>query len=429
MSQGVMSSLRNRGVFAWMLGLTLISFYVLLYWAPQIDKNFIFEAKLSDLNQAIEKAGPQSEEGKGLVEQKKLLIKSVRHPEYYKGPDYVDPKLDSQYINKVKEMRSGFTADGLVKWAYSLLNPLSEAMRNKPADRWFLYGFLYTLFVVGMGIRFIRKWRNSPYQKLRTFSVMFFQAIVAFMIPAILVYFNTKEFYFHYFWPLKMEYFYPQDLKSMPQVMAIWAIMMAFIAVPILTYFYGKRWYCSWVCGCGALAETAGDPFRHLSDKSSTAWRVEQITIHSVLVLAIIATALLFINEARGVKDEFGEFAFDMKKWYGFFIASGFAGVVGTGFYPLAGSRVWCRFGCPQAAILGLIQVLFSRFRITTNGDQCMSCGNCSTYCEMGIDVRQYAMTGKDIVRASCVGCGMCASVCPRGVLKLETGPRKAKMG
>jgi polyferredoxin len=33
---------------------------------------------------------------------------------------------------------------------------------------------------------------------------------------------------------------------------------MIFIISPILTYFYGKRWYCSWVCGWEGL-ETAGD--------------------------------------------------------------------------------------------------------------------------------------------------------------------------
>jgi len=81
---------------------------------------------------------------------------------------------------------------------------------------------------------------------------------------------------------------------------------------------------------------------------------------------------------------------------------------------------VWCRYGCPMAAILGIQQKLFSRFRITTNGGQCISCGNCSTYCEMGIDVRAYAQKGENIVRASCVGCGVCSAVCPRGVLKLE---------
>jgi ferredoxin-type protein NapH len=34
----------------------------------------------------------------------------------------------------------------------------------------------------------------------------------------------------------------------------------------------------------------------------------------------------------------------------------------------------------------------------------CISCGNCSTYCEMGIDVRQYAMANQDVKRAACVG-------------------------
>ena len=112
---------------------------------------------------------------------------------------------------------------------------------------------------------------------------------------------------------------------------------------------------------------------------------------------------------------------YNIRHMYGFFIGALFSGVIGTGFYPLMGSRVWCRFGCPLAAYLGIIQRFRSRFRITTNGGQCISCGNCSTYCEMGIDVRHYAQRGQAVVRASCVGCGVCATVCPRGVLRLET--------
>jgi ferredoxin len=45
--------------------------------------------------------------------------------------------------------------------------------------------------------------------------------------------------------------------------------------------------------------------------------------------------------------------------------------------------------------------------------------GNCSTYCEMGIDVRSYAEKEKTLFVPP-VGCGICAAVCPRGVLKLE---------
>ena len=202
-------------------------------------------------------------------------------------------------------------------------------------------------------------------------------------------------------------------------------LFMSTIGVVVLTYFFGKRWYCSWVCGCGGLAETAGDPFRQQSDKSLKAWRIERWSIYSVLGLITIITVLMLLDwNWHFLGDTLKN---NMKSGYGFMISSIFAGVVGTGFYPILGSRIWCRFGCPQAAILGIIQKYFSRFRITTNGGQCISCGNCSTYCEMGIDVKSYAQRGENIVRASCVGCGVCSSVCPRGVLNLENGPKDTR--
>ena len=54
------------------------------------------------------------------------------------------------------------------------------------------------------------------------------------------------------------------------------------------------------------------------------------------------------------------------------------------------------------------------------DSERCIGCGNCSTYCEMGIDVRSYAMRGESFKRASCVGCGLCATVCPSEALHLE---------
>lgn len=117
-----------------------------------------------------------------------------------------------------------------------------------------------------------------------------------------------------------------------------------------------------------------------------------------------------------------------IKKGYGFFIGAIFFGIVGVGFYPLLGNRVWCRFGCPMAGYMGIIQHFKSRLRITTNGGQCISCGKCSTYCEQGVDIRAYAQRGQNMVRAACVGCGVCTSVCPREVLKLENGPEEGRV-
>lgn len=308
-----------------------------------------------------------------------------------------------------------------------LFDPISRGVFGHAADRWFLYSFIYTVSILIMGLRAILKYRHSNYQIVRTCSIMFFQLGFAFLIPQFLKSMDRPEYYFSYFWPLDYGRLSPSTVDGMLSngsigyFMLIVSALLTFVATPILTYFFGKRWYCSWVCGCGGLANTAGDPFRQLSDKSLKAWKIERWMIYSMLVFITGLTVLLWVNSYL-VGGLFGNFSHTLTKGYAFFIGQAFAGVVGVGFYPLLGTRVWCRFGCPMAAYLGLLQKYFSRFRITTNGGQCISCGNCSTYCEMGIDVQAYAQRGENIVRASCVGCGICSTVCPRGVLNLENG-------
>ena len=305
-------------------------------------------------------------------------------------------------------------------------DPMSKALSGNPASQWFLYGMLYTIVMLVMGVRMIAKYRHNNYQIVRTISVIFFQTAFAFLIPEIMVRMNQPYYDFKNIWPLNYSFFFDWNLNNLMNsgglglFMLVWGIALALIGVPVITYFFGKRWYCSWVCGCGGLAETLGDPYRQLSDKSVRAWKFERWIIHGVLAFAVVMTIMVLYTYFTGSYQVLFFNSDTVRTWYGFLIGAGFAGVVGTGFYPLMGNRTWCRFGCPLAAYLGLVQRFKSRFRITTNGGQCISCGNCSTYCEMGIDVRHYAQRGQDIVRSSCVGCGVCAAVCPRGVLRLE---------
>ena len=315
-----------------------------------------------------------------------------------------------------------------------LVDPLSRSLSGNAASQWFLYGVLYCVAMTVMGVRMAIKYRHNKYQLVRTASVVFFQLSFAFLIPEILVKFNQPYMDFKNIWPLDYDFFFSYNLDGMAKAgtlgffMLGWGIALFTIAVPLMTYFYGKRWYCSWVCGCGGLAETLGDPYRQLSDKSVKAWKVERYLIHTVLVFAVVMTVLTLYTYFTGSSQVLGMDTYVVQKAYGFMIGSAFAGVVGTGFYPFMGNRTWCRFGCPLAAYMGIVQRFKSRFRITTNGGQCISCGNCSTYCEMGIDVRSYAQKGQNIVRASCVGCGVCAAVCPRGVLKLENAPEEGRI-
>lgn len=377
----------------------------------------------------------------------------------------------------------------------SVFDPLSMLIHGTKASQWFMYGTLYTVAILIFGIKFLWKYRHNRYQVIRTLSVICAQLFLAYLIPEILSGLNGG-FEGKWFdmdlknqWPLDYDFAHQWHIDNMFSAgtwgwfFFAWSLFLVFVLSPWLTYKYGKRWYCSWVCGCGGLAETAGDPWRHLSDKSLKAWKVERWVIHLVLLFSFVMTmaviysflgyepdkywltrgsftlilicAMLLlagayywlqtrnaekhknrkyiiavtialvgivvgINWIAGSSNAYFIHSESLKQWYGFYIGAVFSGVIGVGFYPLMGSRVWCRFGCPMAAILGLQQKLFSKFRITTNGGQCISCGNCSTYCEMGIDVRAYAQRGQDIVRASCVGCGVCSAVCPRGVLRLE---------
>lgn len=394
----------------------------------------------------------------------------------------------------------GLTKDGNNQGLIALFDPLSKILSGNPASQWFVYGTLYTIAILAFGIKFIWKYRNNRYEVIRTLSVMFFQTSFAFLIPEFMARLNNDQFSLPYYdlkniWPLNYYNFERYRVNSFIDAgdiglaLLIFGILSIFVITPILTYKYGKRWYCSWVCGCGALAETAGDSFRQLSDKTQKAWKIERWVVHSVVVFVtlmtiaviysylgtnsskywltkstfligtatilttvftwallfkrkelqkdalygaigyfVIIVALLGFHYLSGEKTIFLFKAETLRKTYAFLIGSIFSGVIGTGFYPIFGSRVWCRFGCPMAAILGFQQRLFSKFRITTNGGQCISCGNCSTYCEMGIDVRAYAQKGENIVRSSCVGCGICSAVCPRGVLKLENGPLKGRI-
>jgi polyferredoxin len=425
-------SISSRGVLGWMLGIVLTLFYIVLY----------FKAELLGL-------GTNGEANSGLV---------------------------------------------------ALFDPLSRLLNGGEASQWFVYGTLYTVAILIFGYKFLLKYRHNRYQQLRTFSVMFFQLAFAFLIPEFMARLNSDTFKLPYYdlksiWPLNYYNFEKYRIdeflnaETIGLILLLFGIASIFVITPILTYKYGKRWYCSWVCGCGALAETAGDAFRQLSDKRQIAWKIERWVVHSVLVFVVLMTTavvysylgvdntkywltkstflwsvagfltLIFVLTMVFKRHELGKdarygaigyfviiitllgihlvdtttslFLFKaetLRTVYGFLIGSIFSGVIGTGFYPIFGNRVWCRFGCPMAAVLGFQQRLFSKFRITTNGGQCISCGNCSTYCEMGIDVRAYAQKGENIVRSSCLGCGICSAVCPRGVLKLENDAMKGRI-
>ena len=314
-----------------------------------------------------------------------------------------------------------------------LVDDLSGTLRGVEADRWWLYGTLYTGLVLTSGAVVYARYRHDAYQRKRTLVVAAAQLVFAFTLPAVLQGLDAEQAALHrdwkLMWPLDHSFFEPYRLDALRAGGAVGrfyfisGVVLFAVVAPVATYFWGKRWYCSWICGCGGLAETAGDAFRTLAPSTPRSWRWERWLIYPILVWITLATAVVVGAYVMGV-EAIGPLSVYhvFTRPYGFFVGALFSGVIGVGFYPLLGNRIWCRFGCPLAAYMGIVQRFVSRFRVSTKAGGCISCGACTLHCEMGIDVRAYAERGEDVRRASCVGCGICAEVCPRDVIRLESG-------
>src|SRR5262249_29000593 len=90
-----------------------------------------------------------------------------------------------------------------------------------------------------------------------------------------------------YAWPL----FFYTFFYDPHRIWVIWGVLLTFVIVPVLVLFHGKR-YCSWICGCGGLAETFGDRWRHLAPKGRASIKWEWMNL-AVLIAASVITVLM----------------------------------------------------------------------------------------------------------------------------------------
>lgn len=69
----------------------------------------------------------------------------------------------------------------------------------------------------------------------------------------------------------------------------------------------------------------------------------------------------------------------------------------------------------------------WSRKVQTDSNDKCIRCGECSRYCEVGINVMAFAMNRQsfDNSNTACVQCGICITVCSVEVLTFGSWQEK----
>lgn len=285
-------------------------------------------------------------------------------------------------------------------WPWTLLG-------KNPFDGGLWKTVVYTAAVVLFSGAAYRRWTSpkmghlAAYHRLRHASILFCQVGLFFVLP----YFILKNYDPANWWriygifmpfPLVWEVFF-----EAPWSWTIAGLVATFVVLPIAVRYTGNA-FCSWVCGCGCLAETLGDRWRHLAPKGPAAVRAERWIW--VTTIAAFALAPLYIGSRAEL----------IRTGYVTLVDFGYSGVVGVATYFFFGSRIWCRYGCPLRKYIEVLAARFSRVKITA-ADRCIGCGKCDQQCEMGIPVMEFALAHKtlDNTNSSCIQCGICISVCP----------------
>lgn len=301
----------------------------------------------------------------------------------------------------------------------------------------FWYTVLYTALMTVFGIQAMKRWgfdRKDRFQIWRYASLIGFQWIFFFLIPEFLFGWAVKyqwvgeslardptfagqawrSYGLVYAWPL----FFYTFFSGPHQVWIVWGALLSFVIIPFFVLLYGKR-YCTWICGCGGLAETLGDRWRHLAPKGHASITWEKM--NAVVLFAAAAITVMMLG--RDIVTAFARPADFAIVWYRLVVDTWLVGIIPVALYPFFGGKIWCRYWCPLAKMMELFSRVFTRFRwsrfaIHAN-DKCIACGECTRYCQVGIDVMRFAMKQEELNtrNSSCIGCGICVTVCPMDVL------------
>ncbi|MEW6276530.1 MAG: 4Fe-4S binding protein [Bacillota bacterium] len=208
-------------------------------------------------------------------------------------------------------------------------------------------------------------------------------------------------------WPL-----YAEVLWAAGGLLA-WYAVVSFVFVPVVVFLFGRRAWCTFICGTGVLAETLGNDYRIFGSKAKTPPPGFIAIKWIILVLTVVFTVLAFSGFTR-------EKAFSLAFMIVFILLlrTLFMQAVNIILMPKLGTRIWCKYFCPQGLLIGLISSI-GRFALVKDESLCTGCGICNQHCSMSIDI-----TGGPAVNRSgeCVGCGVCVEVCPQKALSMTTG-------
>lgn len=234
-------------------------------------------------------------------------------------------------------------------------------------------------------------------------------------------------------------------------------LMMLIIPVVAFAMVWG-RVFCGWVCPIGFVQEMTTKLTNWMrSAEDQTRMRKIRFGLAAVLLLGTVVTYLFIRPEnepllqglAAGylitlavlimlsVSDAHWERRLRIVRYFAlsFFVAATVLGIYlhaafcvlftnildnatvllffGVVFASLVLSQAWCRFLCPEGALLGLLTRL-SGWKIRLNPRKCSGCNVCNTVCPVeAIDVGR-------VDERSCLYCCKCVDACPTDAIDMS---------
>lgn len=298
-------------------------------------------------------------------------------------------------------MRPGVIKDYIILTIIFLLFFVSinaEISGEAPAT----FGYVFVAIVFLAGFMALRRHESKYFKTMLTVGLTV-QLVFALAIPYWM--FNTSMG-LNVAWP-----YFPEVLWDTGRV-AIWFYIISFLFLPLVVYFFGRRAWCSFICGTGVLSETVGDKYRIYGSKGSGIPGYF-IAIKWLILAGTIALTVMMLtgNSQSQMLNLIFLFFFIL------FLRTFILNFVNLVFMPKLGTRIWCKYFCPQGLLLGLISRL-GRFALVRDDNLCAGCGTCNKHCHMSIDIT----SGPGVNRSGdCVGCGVCVEVCPHQALSMTT--------
>jgi polyferredoxin len=207
--------------------------------------------------------------------------------------------------------------------------------------------------------------------------------------------------------PRAMEYLISSLVNHRP--IAMYAIK---IGVFVVTAFLFSRYYCAWICPKGIIQE-----YLFRSDfKVKMPQRIDRI-LKKVKFLLLFALIVATLFGDFKLFEHIGPFhiAFTMDGsaimiiWLALWLV-----------FSVFVSRPYCRYFCPEGALLGLINKISLLKMKVNNNKGCTGCERCEKDCP--VDAIHSAGECEEIDELECIFCRNCEKVCSKDCISFSYG-------